>query len=71
MIPPSFYAHVLGGTFLFVSLFFVFIYSNKLMKLQPHVKLVIALLFSISAGVHGISHMGMEQYYNYNPFAQL
>ena len=71
MIPPSFYAHILGGAFLFASLFFTFMYSDKLMKLQPHVKLVIALLFSISAGVHGISHMGMEQYYNYNPFNQL
>ncbi len=68
MHTPSFYAHVLSGVSLFVALFFAFAYSNQLMKLQPHVKLVILLLFSIGAGVHGISHMGMEQYYNYNPF---
>ena len=68
MHTPSFYAHMLSGSLLFAALFFVFMYSNQLMKLQLHVKLVILLLFSIGAGVHGISHMGMEQYYDYNPF---
>ncbi len=65
---PSFYAHVLSGITLFTALFFVFFYSNQLMKSQPHVKLVILLLFSVGAGVHGISHMALEQYYHYNPF---
>jgi hypothetical protein len=68
MNTPSFYAHVLSGSVLFIALFFVFMHSNQLMKLQPHVKLVILLLFSIGAGVHGISHMALEQYYDYNPF---
>jgi hypothetical protein len=29
------------------------------------------LLFSISAGVHGLSHIGLESIYSYNPISLL
>jgi hypothetical protein len=29
--------------------------------------IVLVLLFSIATGVHGISHLGMEKVYGYNP----
>ena len=30
---------------------------------------MLTLIFSICIGVHGISHLGLEKIYNYNPIA--
>ena len=30
-------------------------------------KIYVVLLFSIAAGVHGLSHLGLENLYQYNP----
>jgi hypothetical protein len=30
-------------------------------------KIYIVLLFSIASGVHGLSHLGLENLYQYNP----
>jgi hypothetical protein len=66
---PSFYSHVLNMLLLLVAVFiFIKNYSN-IMKLEPYKKIVIALLFSITLGMHGISHFGLETNYNYNPLS--
>ncbi len=65
---PSFYAHVLSGMFLFFAIGFSVMYSQQLLKQPLHIKLALLLIFSISTGVHGVSHMVLEKNYDYNPF---
>lgn len=69
MLYPSFLAHVLSGILLFAAIGYALAYSQQFMKLSPPIKVAFLTIFSIAAGVHGISHMGLEKYYGYNPFA--
>ena len=63
---PSFYAHILNGLLLLLAI--VILYKNfTKMHLSAYHQLVIVLLFSISVGIHSISHLGLEQIYNFNP----
>jgi hypothetical protein len=64
---PSFYAHIMNGLILLVA--FIILYKNysKISNLDPYKKLILTLLFSIGVGVHGLSHLGLEQIYNFNP----
>jgi hypothetical protein len=47
--------------FLAIYLFF----TNKLRNLDPYRMLVLVLLFSMTIGVHAISHLGLERAYGY------
>ena len=67
MLYPSFIAHVLSGMLLFFVIGFSIMHSQQLLKLSPPIKVALLTLFSIAAGVHGISHMVLEKYYDYNP----
>ena len=64
---PSFYAHILNGILLFIA--FIMVYKNysKIIKLDPYQLVILTLLFSITIGIHGLSHLGLENNYNYNP----
>lgn len=64
---PSFYSHIVNGLFLLFA--FIIVYNNysKLKKLDVYKILILTLLFSISIGVHGISHLGLEKGYSFNP----
>jgi len=64
---PSFYAHIFNGLLLLIA--FIVLYKNysKLSYLDPYRKLILILLFSIGIGIHGLSHLGLENNYNYNP----
>ncbi len=67
---PSFYSHIFTGL---ISLFFIliiFIYYNKL-NLNFYQKLILLLLFAILIGIHGLSHLFLEVYYNFNPLQHL
>jgi len=61
---PSFYAHVMNG---FLVLFAVILMIKYSRVLRPYELLVVVLLFSIGIGVHGISHLGLEAVYQFNP----
>jgi hypothetical protein len=50
-----------------LALFFVVFNFSYLEKMMPEKKINTLLLFSIAAGVHGLSHIGLESVYNYNP----
>ena len=67
LIIPSFYAHIFSGTLLLLT--FVLLYRNytKIIDMEPYRIIVIVLLLSICVGLHGISHIELEKYYNYNP----
>ena len=66
MIPvtPSFCAHVLNGLLILLAVFLLIKHSRTL---RPYETVVVALLFSIGSGLHGISHLGLETAYKYNP----
>lgn len=64
---PSIYAHILNGIFVFTAVLFVIWNIPNFQKIDNYKKLLILLLLSISIGVHGISHLGLESTYHYNP----
>lgn len=70
--PPSVYAHILNGVLLFIALIIIFTNYSKLLKYEGNsCKLVyLILLLSIAVGIHGISHLGLESIYGYNPLQQ-
>jgi hypothetical protein len=45
------------------------LYNNysKIRNLDPYSLIILTLLFSISIGIHGLSHLGLEKFYKYNP----
>ena len=63
----SFYAHLANIMFVVLALFFVVCNYSYLKKMTPENKIFLVLLFSIATGVHGLSHIGLESVYNYNP----
>jgi hypothetical protein len=67
LIKPSLYAHVLNAVFLFIAFVLVIVNYSQLAKLGPYEKITLSLLFSGVVGVHGISHLGLEGVYGYNP----
>jgi hypothetical protein len=64
---PSFYAHALNGLLLLFAFFLLFKYYSKINMLEPYKLIILTLLFSLSVGIHGLSHLGLENSYNYNP----
>ena len=64
---PSFYAHIINGLLLFVALILLYNNYSKIRNLDPYSLIILTLLFSISIGIHGLSHLGLENVYNYNP----
>jgi hypothetical protein len=63
----SFYAHIANLMFIFFAVYFVISNFSYIEKMSPEKKIYVVLLFSIAAGVHGLSHLGLENLYQYNP----
>jgi len=64
---PSVYAHIINGLFLLLAFIMLYKNYNKLRNLEPYKKIILTLFFSIGVGIHGLSHLGLEKFYNYNP----
>jgi len=62
---PSILAHTANGALFILAIILVFIYYSSINKLSA---IIIALLFSIAVGVHGLSHLGLEYVYGYSPY---
>ena len=64
---PSLYAHVINGILLLVA-FILLLQNFRFIKgIDKYRLILLVLLFSIATGVHGISHLGLERIYGYNP----
>lgn len=63
---PAIYAHILNGTLVFTAVIFVFWNIAKLQNIDIYKKIVLMLLISISIGIHGLSHFGLNRIYKYN-----
>jgi len=70
-LSPSLYAHVANGFLIFTSIILFFKYYSKIASLEPYKLIILTLLFSIVVGIHGLSHMGLELNYGYNPITKL
>ena len=68
-LSPSFYAHVVNGVLLFAAIVVVIMNYKKLASLESYKFIKLVLFLSIAAGVHGLSHLGLETVYNYNPLS--
>jgi hypothetical protein len=68
MLYPSIMTHVLNGLLLAFALIFMLFNLQKIKGFDVYRILVITLLFAAVIGIHSISHLGLEQQYNYIPF---
>ena len=66
---PSVYAHILNGLLLFAGVVYLIVCYNKVRARDSYQILVLILLFSMAVGIHGLSHMGLEYVYGYNPLS--
>ena len=64
---PSYYSHIINGLLLVIACVIVYTNYSKLSKLDPYKLIMLVLIFSISIGIHGLSHLGLEKTYHYNP----
>ena len=64
---PSLYAHVINAFLLLTAVILLFSNYSKIKSIEPYNKIVLVVLFSIMIGVHGLSHLGLESTYGYNP----
>ena len=65
---PSLIAHVLGALTLVVAVV-VFLYNYKtIISVKPYDRIILLLLTSLVITLHGLSHLGLEKVYGYNPF---
>ena len=64
---PSLYAHIANAILLLTAVILLFSNYSQIKKIEPYKKIILALLFSIVIGVHGLSHLGLEFVYGYNP----
>lgn len=60
-----------SGALMLFALYIVVTCFSKLRALDTYRMLVLVLLFSTAVGVHGISHLGLERAYGYNPLKML
>jgi len=68
VLAPSLFAHAFNGLFILLALILLYTNFSTFKNLDAYKKVILLLLFSITMGIHGLSHMGLESIYNYNPF---
>jgi len=64
---PSFYAHVTNALIILITLIILIKNYNLFKNINVEYILILLLLLSIAFGIHGISHLGLEKIYGYNP----
>ena len=64
---PSFYTHIISGLLVVFAIYILYANYSKIRNLETYKILILILGFSISIGIHGLSHLGLETTYNYNP----
>ena len=67
VVAPSFFSQIGSGILLFYILFIFFTNFKTFLNLDPVKKISTIGILSISFGVHGFLHLGLEYFYNYNP----
>jgi hypothetical protein len=65
---PSIIAHTLNGGLFLVAVVLSLVYYKSLASLDIYRSILLILAFGIIAGIHGLSHLGLEYAYGYNPW---
>ena len=65
---PSIIAHTLNGAFFLVAVILSLVYYKTLTNLDSYRFILLILAFGIIVGIHGLSHLGLEYVYGYNPW---
>jgi asparagine N-glycosylation enzyme membrane subunit Stt3 len=63
---PSYYSLIFTGI-IWLAVFFLIIQNFSSLKRSPEKMIIVLSLFGILVGVHGLIHLGLESYYNFNP----
>jgi uncharacterized membrane protein YagU involved in acid resistance len=63
---PSFYAHIINGILLLIAIILLCKNYSNIKNIDSYKIIILILLFSISIGIHGLSHSLLEKNYNYN-----
>jgi hypothetical protein len=64
---PSIAAHAFNGILLLVALLLVGLNFSKVKLMDPFRLIVLTLLFAMAVSIHGLSHLGLEYVYHFNP----
>ena len=64
---PSFYGHIINGLLIFIATIVVYFNWKSIRKMDSYKITLLILVFSIAIGVHGLSHLGLESRYSFNP----
>jgi hypothetical protein len=67
----SFYAHLINGILILCSIVILYNNYSKILRLDPYKLLILILLFSLVISMHGLSHLGLERVYGFNPILLL
>jgi hypothetical protein len=65
---PSIIAHTLNGGLFLVAVILSLVYYKSLASLDSYRFILLILVFGIIVGIHGLSHLGLEYAYGYNPW---
>lgn len=68
---PSFYSHIINGVFLFIAFILLYKDYSKIIHLEPYKLISLMLFLSMSIGIHGLTHLGLEKVYGYNPMSTI
>ena len=68
---PSIFAHTFSGILIAFSLVLMILYYRQLERIDMYQIITLILLFSITIGIHSISHLVLEKNYNYYGLAYL
>lgn len=63
---PSYYSLFITGI-LWLVIFIMIIKNYSTLSRNPEKMIVVLSLFGILVGVHGLIHLGLENYYKFNP----
>ena len=66
---PSIIAHTLNGGLFLVAVILSLVYYKSLASLDSYRFILLILVFGIIVGIHGLSHLGLEYAYGYNPWS--
>ena len=65
---PSIYAHIINSVLIIFVIIILYKNYSKISRLEPYKLLILILLFTLVISVHGLSHLGLEKNYGFNPF---
>lgn len=64
---PSFYIHILTWIFIFISVGLIAKDFSNIQSRNTYDIVLLLLVFTQVLAIHGITHLGLENVYKYNP----